>query len=276
MPKLKREDVELTSAKKPKTADGLGVDDLVEDIFGLNLRGLKTIWTLITRPWLYFEAAKTQTWQDRYTPSFRIWFAIIAIGTFFQFIWAGQNTAMFAAYVEVMKTIVTDANVVLAEDQLMIDPNVFDPGEAAKTLVKYSQLFLPVGYLVCLLIIAALFQSWGERLSFVVRLRYVFAIIVPGAIVGYFFAFLTTKIPLEIFQIVNLGGLFLMFASYFAVAYLGPFRGMATRVRLGRSLGITALIIIAVMLASLIAVGLAFIPTMMTVFPEPVPLVADP
>lgn len=61
-----------SNSKQKQSADGLGVDDLVEDIFGLNWRGLKTIWTLFTRPALYFEAAKTPKWQDRYTPSFRV------------------------------------------------------------------------------------------------------------------------------------------------------------------------------------------------------------
>lgn len=256
-----------------KTSDGLGIDDLVEDIFGLNLRGLKTIWTLIRRPWLYFEAAKTPKWQDKYTPSFRVWFSIVAIGAFFQFIWIGQNSPMFAQYLGMMNEIIEGTNASLAESDKMIDLNVFDPNVAAKTLVKYSQLFLPLGYLICMLVVAALFHSWGERLSFVVRIRYVFAIIIPGSILGFVFAIFTIKVPFEIFQIVNFGGVVLMFLSYFAVAYWGPFRGMPTGIRLGRTFGITALIAIAVLVASMIALILAFIPTLMTTLPKPVPLV---
>lgn len=256
-----------------KTVDGLGIDDLVEDLFGINIRGLNTIWILIRRPWLYFEAAKTPKWQNLYTPSLRVWFAVFAIGTFFQFIWIGGNTPMFLLYVEVMKDLAEGANAYLAENGKMIDMNVFDPNETAKILVKYSHLFQPFGYLICMFIVAALFHSWGERLSFVVRLRYVFAIIIPGSILGFVFAITTIKTPAEIFQYVNLGGLFLMAISYFIIAYFGPFRGMETGVRLGRSFGITTLILIAVSIASFIGVSLAFIPTMIIGFPEPVPLV---
>lgn len=256
-----------------KTADGLGIDDLVEDLFGINIRGLKTIWTLIRRPWLYFEAAKTPKWQDQYTPSIRIWFAIFAIGTFFQFVWIGENSPMFLQYVDMMTVIATEANVTLAENGEMIDMNFFDPNEPAKILVKYSQLFLPLGYVICMLIVAALFHSWGERLSFVVRLRNIFAIIIPGSILGFLFAMATIKVPADIFQYINLGGVLLMMISYFLVAYFGPFREMAGGVRLGRSIGITALIIVAVLIASVISIILAFFPTILTGFPEPVPLV---
>ena len=256
-----------------KTVDGLGIDDLVEDLFGINLRGLSTIWILIRRPWLYFEAAKTPKWQDRYTPSLRVWFAVFAIGTFFQFVWIGGNSPLFLQYVEVMKDLAEGANASFAENGEMIDMNVFDPNETAKILVKYSQLFLPLGYLICMFIVAALFHSWGERLSFVVRLRYVFAIIIPGSILGFVFAIATIRTPAEIFQYVNLGGVLLMTISYSIVAYFGPFRGMETGVRLGRSFGITTLILIAVLIASFISISLAFIPTLIIGFPEPVPLV---
>ena len=262
-----------TDTHLAKTVDGLGVDDLFEDIFGLNIRGLKTIWTLVTQPWLYFEAAKTPKWQDRYTPSLRVWFAIFAIGTFFQFVWIGENSPMFLQYVDAMTSIATEANVTLAKKGEMIDMNVFDPNESAKILVKYSQLFLPLGYLICMLIVAASFHSWGERLSFVVRLRYIFAIIIPGSILGFVFAMSTIKVPADIFQYVNLGGVLLMTLSYFLVAYFGPFREMTIGGRLGRSLSITALILMAVLIASIIGVILAFFPAIQTGFPEPVPLV---
>jgi len=37
--------------------DRLGSDALVEDLFGLNIRGVRTIWTMLARPRSAYEAA---------------------------------------------------------------------------------------------------------------------------------------------------------------------------------------------------------------------------
>ena len=50
-----------------KINDLIGLDDFLEDMFGMNIRGFKTIWVLLTRPKLYFIAAKTPDWHARYT-----------------------------------------------------------------------------------------------------------------------------------------------------------------------------------------------------------------
>ena len=44
-----------------KIDDSIGRDDFLEDMFGMNICGFKTIWVLLTQPKLYFIAAKHQT-----------------------------------------------------------------------------------------------------------------------------------------------------------------------------------------------------------------------
>ena len=53
----------------------VGGDDLIEDMFGLNLRGLKTLWVMFASPRKGYEAARSPDWMDRsYTPSIRLLF----------------------------------------------------------------------------------------------------------------------------------------------------------------------------------------------------------
>ena len=48
---------DLTGASK------FGSDEFFYDIFGINIKGLKSAWTLIRRPAEYFDAARLPDWE---------------------------------------------------------------------------------------------------------------------------------------------------------------------------------------------------------------------
>lgn len=255
-----------------KPDKSIGFDDFLEDLFGMNIRGFKTIWVLITRPKLYFIAAKTPDWQARYTPSFRVWFAIIALTAALAWIWAGPDSPMFNVYREALLPMVEGANKSLAPRDLMIEAESFNIDQAARDVIRWTNIFLPVTYFMTLGIIAFLFRSFGENLPYIVRLRYVFAIIIPGSLLGLLSGLGSIFLDNEIFQLINFGSMGLMFASYFAVAFFGAFSVQPNLARFGRSVGLTALLIIGVLAASVLAVIPSVFVSAIKNMPQPVPI----
>ena len=85
-----------TSAAAPETPVPAkraqpGLNDMAEDIFGLSLRGLSTIWETITKPAIVFTAARTPDWNQRYTPSLRLVTSIIAVMMLLRIFWAARS-----------------------------------------------------------------------------------------------------------------------------------------------------------------------------------------
>ena len=55
------------------------LDSFIEDAFGLNIRGLKTLWHLIIAPKRVLESARVTDWRERYTPTLRLTFSVITV-----------------------------------------------------------------------------------------------------------------------------------------------------------------------------------------------------
>ena len=89
--------------KRPHV-NNVSVDALIDDLFGLNWKAIKTLGVAFTCPAKLAKAAWSETWEDRYTPSFRLWFTLIAILFFFQFFWAGDDSALISLYATQVET----------------------------------------------------------------------------------------------------------------------------------------------------------------------------
>jgi len=76
----------------------LSMESVVEDLFGLNLRGLRSIAKLWVRPRDYFTAAKAVNWNDTFTPSIRLWLFFFALFSAFKFLWVGNGEGMIEAF----------------------------------------------------------------------------------------------------------------------------------------------------------------------------------
>ncbi|MAP95928.1 MAG: hypothetical protein CMK07_13345 [Ponticaulis sp.] len=176
-----RSDDTRTPPNKPDDHKKPGFDALIEDVFGLNLRGLKTIWALIRNPSDVFDAARHEHWQNRFTPSIRLYFSLIALTVFFQFIWAGPHSYMRDAFRE---------QFILIQDL----PNFgrFDVDRATDLAIDAYLLISPIIVGAFMLLTACCLFIWGKGTGFVTRIRLFFAAMVPFTVVNFFFTIATT------------------------------------------------------------------------------------
>jgi len=251
---------------KSITKDAIGYDSLFEDIAGINIMGFKSIWAAFINPAEYFNAAKSHDWLQKYRPSLRVWFGISALTAAMSFLWAGPKTAMHELYTEFMTQLSTEVAKTPSGSGRWLDLATFNPDFAAETLLKWYLVFLPFTYIALLALIAIVYRAWGEKLSYTVRLRYLFLILIPmsffGLVSGLFFRLFEGPLFMTIMN----SSLFVMAALLFITAYRGPYREMEKGGRIGRSLAITTIMFIAMFLATFIAMAFAFFPTMETAF----------
>lgn len=162
-------DLAGTSIIRAAMTQNIGLDDLAGDIFNLNIRGLRTIAVLWRNPGKYFDAASDPDWQDRFTPSIRLWLSMIALASLLQFLWLGSDTPLVAAFAQGFR----DAGVEL-QDGLTYEAI----GETAAVWIFAA---FPVVQLLTFLFILPLFQIWGRETTYSLRVRYGFAMMTPSA-----------------------------------------------------------------------------------------------
>lgn len=155
--------------------DGPGFDSLVHDVFGLNIRGVRTVWDTTFRPSRTFSAARSADWLGRYTPSIRLVAGLVAIFLLLRFFWEAQDSAIFqgtlAAVTAEIETIISQ----LPEDQRPPPEFVAQRAlEGTQTLFQNWAIGYPFCYIILHLILACFLRIWGEGTSFVTRLRLYF------------------------------------------------------------------------------------------------------
>ncbi|MEM8636854.1 MAG: hypothetical protein AAGF33_17950 [Pseudomonadota bacterium] len=148
----------------------LGSSELVEDLFGLNLRGLRTIWEMIRQPTTVYQAARDPLWIGHYTPSIRLVFSLLALTAFFQFLWASEGTIFHDRVLDMVlasdRADTTEAALPIADELLNIFVGIF-----------------PFCYLAFQALFASILFIWGKGTSLVLRLRLYFLAIVPSVTV---------------------------------------------------------------------------------------------
>ncbi len=184
-------------------------DDLLNDLFGLNIRALKTIKTAFINPRALYEAAQTPDWNDTYTPSFRVWFTLMAFTLFFQFFWAGADTVMISQATEQFKaTGMTFQDGVTAED-------------AALLLSKWTFAALPFAYAFSAFLFASIYRVWGQKLTYVERQRFIFISILPNTTFSFFALFAMAFASPAYYPLVTA----LSIAGMFVLDFITTFRG---------------------------------------------------
>lgn len=158
-------------AKRDKTSD-IGLDDLTEDIFGLNVRAFKTVWTVLATPKRAFIAARDPNWSDRsYTPSIRLVFSVLAVITAIRFLWAGETSIFY----ETVKYVVGEATTFASpEDRLAYIDRVLDDFIIA----------FPVVFMVLHMMAAGVLRIWGSGTPYTLRLRLHFLGLIPGTLLS--------------------------------------------------------------------------------------------
>ncbi|MEM9179610.1 MAG: hypothetical protein AAGA89_07855, partial [Pseudomonadota bacterium] len=77
------------------TRDRPDADALVADLFGLNVRGAKTLAHLVTQPAKVFASARVNDWQGQYTPTMRLAFSVLTVFSLLSFFWAAEDGVLY-------------------------------------------------------------------------------------------------------------------------------------------------------------------------------------
>jgi len=220
----------------------LRIDTIAEDIFGLNLRGLRSIGVLWRSPKLYFNAARHMDWRESFTPS------IFALLSFFKFWWVGSSDGMIEAYANGF-----------AQAKLPLPVGMTYP-EVGREAVLLVFGLLPLFQITTTILLALTFPFWGEPTTTALRQRYLFAVIVPSSSLMPVFMTVMMFVPPQHLTLYGLGLAALTWVIDFQTGYRGAFQMAGRGGRIWRaallSLCVVALNIATTLTAQLIGIVL--------------------
>lgn len=226
-----------SAARRPRNmSDQPGWDALIEDIFGLSVRGLKTIWDMMVRPAQVLEAGRTRHWLDRYTPSLRLVMSLIAVMLLLRVFWAAEDTAMF-------QSILLQLEAVEAQGVVIEDAN-----ETARLYFNAWAFAFPIVYLLVHTMIAMVTRVWGKGTSFVVRLRLYYAAIIPALLFSVLSMAALPLLPIEFMLVFTAVSMFIAIA----ISWLTLFRGLAPDMGVGARIWRAVLFAVLVTMADVV------------------------
>lgn len=250
---------DLTGAKR------VGSDEFFYDIFGVNLKGLKSIWVLLKSPAEYFDAAREPDWGGDHWPSIRIWLGLMGILVALQFIWASESSEMTAMFQALAMSVAEGVKTAAAREGHIILLDILDPQALGKRAFQIWVLIYPMFFILSMCALAFIFRAWKPAVGFVIRLRYLFAIIVPGSVFGLLATLAMVNVSGTSYQIVSFVQLGVVLIIYFITAYRGPFASLDNGERVGLSIVISCLTFVFIMIAQIIAMMIAIIPVSLDV-----------
>lgn len=196
-----------------------GLDALIEDVFGLNLRGLKTLGQLFTGPKKVFDSARLTDWQSRYTPTLRLTFSIITLFMLLSFFWAAEDSAIY-------QTILAQLTEAAARN-----PDLPPPAEILDSYFAVYSFFYPFAYMVIHMAVASLVWMWGAGTGWVTRLRLYFGLLAVGMTFALLSMTLMPFMEAEKFGIFTLISMSVGYLAY-GLTYMRGMAGMFSRIRL--------------------------------------------
>ena len=154
-----------------KTKQDIGFNSLLEDLLGLNIRGLTTIRDVVVRPNVVAEAARDNAWLNKYTPSIRLVFFLLSLTSLLRFLWAPEDGVVTAQLNEVFQDRIGDAeSVAQATDQYMATYGAIYP-------------FLAIGFVV---LAASFLRVWGKGTNLALRIRLHLMVLIPSSACSVF------------------------------------------------------------------------------------------
>ena len=192
----------------------VGMDDFVEDVFGLNIRGLNSIITLFHQPAQYFAAAAQPDWKQKFTPSIRLWFSLFALWTLLQFVWFSEGSPFVEVYAEGLR----EANVALPE------------GHSYASLGEEVALWVyglaPILLAFTLLLIGSLYRFWGQPMTVAASQRYLFGVAIPGSAAMIALMLMGAFAPAEYLRVFGYVSAVTVFMLDAVTGYRGAFKGL--------------------------------------------------
>lgn len=235
-------------------------DELLDDTIGFSFKSVRSIWILFKNPLEYFTAAKAPFWQNRFSPSFRIYAGLIALSAGMKFIYRDEKSPMVQVYKQQFERIKADvANRPDPSDKLNAEN--MDTTAMAVTTLKWYILISPLITMFTFCMLGLIYWGFGEKLNPVVRIRYVFATMVPASFVSFVSILPIYFMVPQFIGVSSFLGLGLMFGVLWITAYRGAFPAVATTSgRVGRATALSALIFFFMIASAVVAViiGIAF------------------
>ncbi len=223
-------------------------DELLDDTIGLSFKSLRSIWILFKNPSLYFKAAKAPFWENAYSPSFRIYAGLMALSTGMKFLWRDEDSPMVVMYSQLFEQIKD-------KPPEGLDPSIIDPTAMAITTLKWYILVMPIAMVIGYALIGLIYWGYGEKLNPVVRIRYVFASMIPSSIIGFIAILPMFYAPEKLAGPVSFVMMAIMFGAVWMTAYRGAFPAVSTRGgRAGRATTLTALAFLALVISATIGI----------------------
>ena len=243
----------------------LGRDEFLYDLIGINLIGLKSVIVLIKDPKTYFNAALTPDWEGRFWPSMRMWLGLMTIMIGLQFIWASDSSEMTAMFRMMASSAVEGFQRGAELDGKELDLSWFDPVQSGKDMFRQYIFIYPFIFVAFMCLLAFIFRGWERKLPYIARVRFIFAIIVPGTVFGLITTLLLSAVNGMMYQIISLAVMVLMLGIYWVTAYRGAYAHAPKGTALGMSFIAAFLILLTLTLAQFVAMMIAVIPGVMDV-----------
>lgn len=231
--------------KSPENApDNLSLDAVAEDLFGLNVRGLRSVSALWVRPKDYFSAAKTTDWMGKFTPSIRLWLSFFAIYSAVKLWWIRGNDGLIQAFTEGF-----------ARAGLVLPDGVTYQDVATDTVVWIFSV-IPVLQIIAMIGLSLIFPFWGEKTTIALRQRYLFGVIVPSASLMPVFMTVMLFIPSGYLSAYGVALALVTFSVDFLTGYRGAFSNKSRWQKAWRA-GLLAAIVVGLNVATSIGAQIA-------------------
>ncbi|MAP95929.1 MAG: hypothetical protein CMK07_13350 [Ponticaulis sp.] len=201
----------------------VGLSDLLEDLFGLSLRGLATMWAMLANPKPAFAAARLPDWRDRnFTPSIRLVLSLLALLTAIRFLWTGENSLMYGSTLDALKAAGAANSDELAREQ------------TEQILDNFVWIY-PIAFLTFLGIITAITPVWGKGTSIATRIRLGFLAIIPSVFLSVLMTVSVGFLADDMLSWMMIAPILLGWILDFATPLRGGIAGASTGVRLGKA-----------------------------------------
>lgn len=230
---------DMTAEQQPKRR--VGIDDLLFDLFGLNVRAAQSVGVLFVAPRRYFEAADESEWADRFTPSVRLWFSILTVMILLRFLWAGEGSAFLTTTVQQLEQIG------------ILQPSQGTMADLAQAMIGWQLAYLPFITILLIMPLCMIYPFWGPNTPIALRVRYGFATIIPSNFISLLLTISLGFVGQGLFGAIVLASTLTTLLVDTVTGVRGAYRHCGFGGRLARAIGFSVSVLTMVFLAGIIA-----------------------
>lgn len=157
-----------TDSTPNRPSDKPDVDSLIADLFGLNIRGARTLFDLVLRPRSVFDSARIFDWQSRYTPTLRLAFSLLTVFALLSFFWAAEDSPLYQGLLAEIMAAQTD------------NPDAPPPRDVVDAIFAGFSFAFPFAYMLIHSLAGAIVFVWGTGTPWVARIRLYFSVLCIG------------------------------------------------------------------------------------------------